>query len=149
MCLQSGQGDGGTICQYRDKEAKERETDREATCTAFFRSESVYTAGPNLLSLGYRVSRGSPFFHLERLRQDAHLLLALWVLGGFIKTLPCSVNKNSCRSHQSTVVTKGVMDLLLHPEISFAFDMRLKHSLTKEKGVSSRPLPICASVYYR
>jgi hypothetical protein len=76
--------------------------------------------------------------------QDAHLLLDHWNLG-FSNAQPCSFNKKSCRTHQSTIVTNGVMSMLLCPDIIFAFDIGMK---PKGMRVSSRPLLACASVQF-
>jgi hypothetical protein len=79
-----------------------------------------------LSSTAFRASRG-------RHSRDVHLLFDHWNLG-FINAQPCSFNKNSCITHQSTVVTYDVMDMLLRPDVISAFDIRMKRSVQERNA---------------
>jgi hypothetical protein len=91
--------------------------------SAFVWSESVYTSAPSPFFHCISCVSRTPFSCLERFPQHAHLLLDHWNLG-FSNAQPCSFK--SCRTHQSTtstVVTNGVMPMLLRPDIISAFDI--------------------------
>jgi hypothetical protein len=77
------------------------------TCSTLVSSESVDASAPSPFFHGIPLADAGISCLAERFRQDAHLLLALWILGGFTDTDPCSVNKNRHRANQSTVVTKA------------------------------------------